>query len=222
MKNVIEIMNNSAIVVLLFALLIFALNFYVKRSTKNKVLTEKKYLKQRNIDCIIVLGAGVWEEKPSPMLRDRLDKAIFLYKKGVSPKMIMSGDHGKENYDEVNIMKDYAIKNGIPSQDIFMDHAGFSTYDSIYRAKKIFRAKKIVVVTQEYHLYRALYISKSLGVQAYGVMADPRKYNGQIYREIREILARAKDFIKCIFRPASTYMGKEIPVNGNGNITNDK
>lgn len=222
MKKIMKIMIFSTTIVILLVLLVFAINFYIKQSTKNKILTEKEYSKIKDIDCIIVLGAGVWGDRPSPMLKDRLDKAITLYAKGIAPKIIMSGDHGKEDYDEVNIMKDYAIEKGIPSEDIFMDHAGFSTYDSIYRAKEIFGAKKIVIVTQEYHLYRALYISKSLGVQAYGVMAEPKKYGGQFYRDIREVLARNKDFIKCIWKPTSTYLGQEIPVNGNGDVTNDK
>lgn len=133
----------------------------------------------------------------------------------------MSGDHGRKEYDEVNIMKNYAIEKGIPSENIFMDHAGFSTYESIYRAKEIFEAKKVVIVTQEYHLYRALYIANQLGIEAYGVGADPRKYVGAAYREIREILARDKDFIKCVFKPEPTYLGDTIPVSGNGDITND-
>ena len=134
----------------------------------------------------------------------------------------MSGDHGTEDYDEVNIMKQFAIEKGIPSENIFMDHAGFSSYESIYRAKEIFKAKKIIIVTQEYHLYRALYIAKQLGVEAYGVASDSRQYVGAAYREIREILARNKDFIKCILKLKPTYLGETIPVSGNGDITNDK
>ena len=156
------------------------------------------------------------------MLEDRLLQAISLYEKNVSAKIIMSGDHGRKEYDEVNIMKEFAIEKGVPSENIFMDHAGFSSYESIYRAKEIFQAKKIVIVTQEYHLYRSLYIANQLDLEAYGVGADPRKYAGQAYRELREILARNKDFAKCIFKPEPTYLGETIPVSGNGNITNDK
>ena len=103
-----------------------------------------------------------------------------------------------------------------------MDHAGFSTYESMYRAKEIFEADKIVIVTQKYHLFRALYIAKSLGIEAYGIGANPRKYVGAIYRETREVLARNKDFVKCIFKPEPTYLGEKIPVSGNGDLTNDK
>lgn len=210
------------IIIVLSVIYVFSVNAYVKLSTKDKILTIKEATKLEDIDCILVLGAGIWGDKPSPMLEDRLLTGIELYNKKISNKIVMSGDHGQEEYDEVNIMKQYAIDNGIESSDIFMDHAGFSTYESIYRIKEIFNAKKVVIVTQKYHLHRALYIAEQLGIEAYGVNSDPRKYQGQLFREIREILARNKDFINCIIKPEPTYLGETIPVNGDGNITNDK
>jgi len=102
-----------------------------------------------------------------------------------------------------------------------MDHAGFGTYDSLYRSKKIFQAEKIIIVTQKYHLYRALYIAENLGLEAYGVASDPRIYAGQEYRDLREVLARVKDFFNMILKPKSTFLGEAIPVNGNGDLTND-
>jgi vancomycin permeability regulator SanA len=156
------------------------------------------------------------------MLKDRLETGISLYKNGYAKKIIMSGDHGKDNYDEVNLMKNYAMQRGVPSEDIFMDHAGFSTYESIYRAKEIFGVKKLIIVSQKYHLYRAIYIANQLGLDSYGVDATKRKYGKEIYREVREVIARDKDLIKCIFKPEPTYLGDSIPVSGNGNVTNDK
>ena len=156
------------------------------------------------------------------MLEDRIKTGIELYELCITKKIIMSGDHGRKEYDEVNIMKQYAIDKGVLSEDIFMDHAGFSTYESIYRVKEIFDADNIIIVTQEYHLYRALYIGDKLGINAYCANSDPRKYSGQIFREFREILARNKDFINCIIKPEPTYLGESIPVSGNGDITNDK
>jgi vancomycin permeability regulator SanA len=158
---------------------------------------------------------------PSWMLADRLKTGIELYKQGVAPKILMSGDHGKENYDEVNTMKQYAIDAGVPSSDIFMDHAGFSTYESMYRTKEIFEAESVVVVSQEYHLYRAVYIAENLGITAYGVSPEYCIYGGEGYREVREQLARCKDFFTTIIKPKPTYLGETIPVNGDGNITND-
>lgn len=155
------------------------------------------------------------------MLRYRLERGIDLYFAGVAPKILMSGDHGQTEYDEVNTMKQYAIDAGIPSEDIFMDHAGFSTYESIYRAKEVFQAQTIVVVTQEYHLYRALFIADKLDVNAYGVHCNYHVYSGQTNRDIREILARNKDFLTSIFKPQPTFLGEAIPVAGNGDLTND-
>ena len=216
-----KVLKYGIIAIIIIAVIVININLYVKISINKKILKEEDYKKLSDIDCIIVLGAGIWNNKPSPMLEDRLLEGINLYKNNVSNKIIMSGDHGRAEYDEVNIMKNYAIEKGVKSEDIFMDHAGFSTYDSIYRAKEIFKAKKVVIVTQKYHLYRALYIAKQLDLEAYGVGADPRQYVGATYREIREILARDKDFIKCIFKPNPTYLGETIPVSGNGDATND-
>lgn len=209
-------------IIVVLSLIVLGINFYVKASTKNQIIENGDYSNLKDIDCIIILGAGIWGDSPSPMLQDRLLQGIELYKSNVSSKIIMSGDHGRKEYDEVNVMKKYAIDNGVPSEDIFMDHAGFSSYESIYRAKEIFGAKKIVIVTQKYHLYRALHIANSLGLEAYGVGADPRQYVGALYREMREILARNKDFVKCLFKPEPTYLGESIPVSGSGDVTNDK
>lgn len=176
-----------------------------------------------DFDAILVLGCGVRPNgEPSNMLSDRIQKGIDLCKNGNSSKIIMSGDHGRKDYDEVNTMKNIAIASGIASEDVFMDHAGFSTYDSMYRAKQIFRAEKILIVTQDYHLKRAVYIARQLGLKAYGVPADYRIYKGQSMRDIREYIARVKDFFSCIIKPHPKYLGETIPVSGNGNITNDK
>lgn len=205
----------------LFLCIVFTLNFYVINSTKNQILDENSITSINEVDAILVLGAGIWNDKPSHMLEDRLLEAISLYEKNTSLKIIMSGDHGRKEYDEVNIMKDFAIEKGVPSEDIFMDHAGFSSYDSLYRAKEIFGVKKIIIATQEYHLYRSLYIANQLGIEAYGISANPREYAGQTKRELREILARNKDFFKCIYKPKPTYLGEAIPISGSGDLTND-
>lgn len=217
MKKVIKYI---VIILIVIITIILTINLYVKLSTK-KQITNIEEANFENVDCILVLGAGVWGDKPSPMLEDRLLQAIELYKNNISSKIIMSGDHGKEDYDEVNIMKKFAIEKGVPSENIFMDHAGFSSYESVYRAKEIFGANKIIIVTQKYHLYRALYIANKLGIEAYGINSDPRQYVGATYRELREILARNKDFVKCIFKPEPTFLGNTIPVSGNGDSTND-
>lgn len=195
------------------------IDLYVKKSTEEYILSHENA--GSGYDCILVLGCGVWGETPSHMLEDRLLQGIELCKNGASEKLLMSGDHGREEYDEVNVMKDFAIERGIASENIFMDHAGFSTYESMYRARDIFKAEKILIVTQDYHLHRAIYDARALGLEAWGVASNPREYGGQLYRDIREILARNKDFIYCILQPEPTYLGEAIPVQGNGNATND-
>ena len=217
-----KVMVYLIVIIVVILVCVFGINAYVKISTKNQIIQENEYDKLSDIDCIIVLGAGVWGDKPSHMLEDRLLEGIKLYENNVSSKIIMSGDHGKEDYDEVNIMKNYAIEKGVPSENIFMDHAGFSTYESIYRAKEIFKIQKMIIVTQKYHLYRALYIAESFKIQAYGVSSNLRKYYGQFKREIREVIARDKDFVKSKFKPKPKYLGEQISIHGNGDITNDK
>ena len=198
------------------------INASVKWSTAQQILTPEEAEKLEDVDCILVLGCAVKEDgRPSDMLHDRLQRGVALYDLGAAPKLLMSGDHGRKEYDEVAAMKQFAVDAGIASSDVFMDHAGFSTYESIYRAKEIFQADRILIVTQEYHLYRALYIANCLGVEAYGVDADYRTYIGQTMRDLREVLARNKDFLTCIFKPEPTYLGDVIPIFGDGNLTND-
>jgi len=197
------------------------INAYVKSSVKDKITTADE-ANSLDADCILVLGAGILNnERPSHMLEDRLLQGIELYENGASDRLLMSGDHSRKDYDEVNVMKRFAIERNIPSEHILMDHAGFSTYESLYRARDIFQADKIIIVTQKYHLCRALYIAERLGLDAYGVASDPRQYVGQQYRELREVLARVKDFFKVILEPEPTYLGQAIPVSGNGDLTND-
>ena len=198
------------------------INSIVKLSTGKQIISSEEAAKLEDVDCILVLGCFVKDDgRPSDMLHDRLTRGVELYDLGAAPKLLMSGDHGREEYDEVAAMKQFAIDAGIPSEEVFMDHAGFSTYESIYRAKEIFQADKILIVTQEYHLYRALYIANQLGVEAYGVSSDYHTYVGQFMRDFREMLARVKDCATCIFKPEPTYLGDAIPIFGDGNITND-
>ena len=216
-----KVIKYSLIVIGILFAFIFLLNLYVVFSINNRIISKGNYNKIGEVECIIVLGGGIRKDKPSPLLQDRLDKAIELYKEGLAPKIIMSGDHGTKDHDEVNVMKNYAIENGVPSEDIFMDHAGFSTYDTMYRAKNIFGVKKAIIVTQKYHIFRSVYIANKLGIDAYGVSAEDIKHQWPIYREFREVLARDKDLFKCIFKPKSKVVGEKIDITGSGDVTND-
>ena len=202
--------------------LMLSVSGYVAHSTKNQKLLSAEAAELQDVDCILVLGCRVYEDgTPSHMLEDRLRRSVELYRAGAAPKLLMSGDHGQREYDEVGAMKQYALAEGVSSQDVFMDHAGFSTYESLYRAKEIFGVEKVIIVTQEYHLHRALQIARALGLEAYGVSADYRSYTGQLMRDIREIMARNKDVLSTIFLPKPTYLGEKIPISGDGDVTND-
>ena len=222
-----KIMTAFIVLVILFVIgIVYALsvNAYMVSSTKDKIITAEESAELADVDCILVLGAGVDGTTLSHMLEDRVKTGINLYELGSAPKILMSGDHGSDDYDEVNAMKNYAKEQGVPSEDIFMDHAGFSTYESMYRARDVFQAEKIIIISQEYHLHRAIYIAEYLGLEAYGVDSQLRSYaaDTNIYNTIREFLARNKEFIYVRLNPEPTYLGEAIPISGNGDETNDK
>ena len=205
--------------ILILVLILGGINLYVIFKVKGRIVPLEQAAGIK-ADCVLVLGAGVrGDGAPTPMLKDRLTQGIALYQDGASDRLLMSGDHGTPEYDEVNAMKQFAVDSGVPSEKVFMDHAGFSTYESVYRAQAVFQAKKVIIVSQGYHLYRALYVADALGLEAYGVTADLQPYQGQWARQGREALARVKDFFFGLFKPAPTYLGEAIPVSGNGDDT---
>lgn len=216
-KKMVVVLGSFFILVVAYVVLS---NMFMVKIQGKKIVSEEE-AKNHNAQCILILGAGVWSDSPSPMLEDRLLEGINLYHQGAASKIIVSGDHGRENYDEVNVMKQYLVDAGIPDTDIFMDHAGFSTYESIVRAKKVFNVERMVVVSQKYHLYRALYICGKKHIDAVGVNSDPRRYAGQSMRDIRELVARDKDIFTCLLGVKPKYLGDAIDISGDGNVTND-
>lgn len=173
-------------------------------------------------DAILILGAKVTGDTPSAILRDRLDKGCELYFAGVADRIIMSGDHGRENYDEVNAMKAYAVSKGVPEEHIFTDHAGFDTYDSVYRAKEIFLCEKIVVVTQQFHINRAVFLGNAVGLDIYGVTCEEEGYRPTRFTtHVREPLARVKAVLNAVFKPKPTYLGDSIPIYGEASASWD-
>ena len=216
-----KILFSVLILVGVAALTAVILNLIVCLSTKDRMRSVEDSKDVRGYDCIIVLGCGVWGETPSSLLSDRLDAAIKLYRSGVAPKLLMSGDHGQEGYDEVSVMRRYALEHGVPSEDIFMDHAGFSSYETMWRAARVFGVKRALVVTQKYHLFRSLYDALAFGIEADGAIATGHTFASLPLWEARECLARMKDFFWCIFKPAATYGGDPIDIHGNGEVTLD-
>lgn len=174
-------------------------------------------------DAIVVLGAYVAPDGTvSDMLRDRLDYGYKLYVAGKAPKIIVSGDHGREDYNEVGAMRDYLLSKGVPAEDIFMDHAGFSTYDTVYRARDIFLVEKPLFVSQQYHVVRVLYTAKQLGMDAYGVASDAYIYPGMLKYRLREYASRCKAYLQAeLFVPEPKFLGHTIPVWGDGTVTDD-
>lgn len=203
---------------------VFAMNKSVIGNSEKYIISVDEAKKVTDVDCILVLGSYVRNDEPSNMLEDRLIRGLELYNGGVSNRLLMSGDHGKKEYDEVNTMKKYCVDKGIEADTIFLDHAGFSTYDSMYRARDIFGVKKMIIVTQSFHLYRAVYVARALGIDAYGVASDLREYTSKnnILTPIREPLARSKDFMMCVIKPLPVCLGEAIPISGSAELSDDK
>ena len=223
MKRFLKIMKALIGIALAAVIFVLYINVYMVKSAKDKIYDFDEIGNiSGDYDCVIVFGAGVKPNgEPSDMLADRMKTGIAVLNEGITDRMIVSGDHGRKNYDEVRTMKDYAVNCGIDSEKIFKDHAGFSTYDTLYRARDVFKVKKAILVTQKYHLARALYLAQSMGIDAVGVSADLRGYRGQSYREFREYIARTKDVFSAILKPKPKYLGEEISVFGNGGVTED-
>lgn len=171
----------------------------------------------------LVLGGGVYPDGTvSPMLADRLEVGLRLYRAGKVGRLLLSGDHGRRGYDEVSAMAAYVERRGIPPEDVFLDHAGFSTYESVYRAREVFGVESAIIVTQGFHLPRALYIAGALGVPATGVASDLRPYLASSWHEWREVAARNKAFLQAgLFQPPPTFLGDPIPITGDGRVTRD-
>ena len=188
----------------LFALLVLCLavlitvagvNSAVLHTVNDRIRTEG--FSRNSYDEIFVLGAGLRSDgTPSDMLRDRLHAAVELYHSGVAPRIILSGDRSGEDYDEVGAMAKYCMDHGVAEQDIVKDERGFSTYESLFRYHQSGGRGRLLIVTQKYHLFRALYLAERMGIEADGYPSDPRAYRGQIFRDIREIGARVKDVIQ--------------------------
>ncbi len=171
-------------------------------------------------DAVMVLGAQVYSDgTPSPVLRDRLDYALVLYNSGKANKILVSGDHGTKGYDEVNVMKAYLIEKGVPREDIFMDHAGFDTYDSMHRAKSVFCVESLLVSTQDFHIKRAIYIGRRLGIDAYGYPSEDKEIYNMEYLNARERLAKIKAFFDVLLGSEPKYGGEAIPIWGDGITT---
>ena len=173
--------------------------------------------------AVLVLGSQIRGTRLSPVLQDRVDAGIILMEAGKGKKLLLSGDHGQRYYDEVNAMRLYVLANApsIQAADIFMDHAGFSTWESMYRARDVFEVRDLLIVTQRFHISRAVCMARSLGLDAVGYGIDQDRFRGQSLRKwrIREYFARLKAFYSIIVQPQPRYLGDKIPISGDGRAT---
>ncbi len=211
-----------SILAMIFIILFFSLQLYVDNFSKPYIYNDKANFP--NCDAVMVLGASVYKNgTPSPILKERLLQAYELYKEGYAKKIIVSGDHGSDDYDEVNTMKNFLIEKGIKDEDIFMDHAGFDTYDSMYRAKMIFKVNSLIISTQNFHIKRAVYISRKLGTKAYGYPSEDKKQYNMAYLNFRESFAKIKAVLETdILKRKPKHLGQSIPIWKSGTLTNDK
>lgn len=171
------------------------------------------------VDAILIPGAAVRGDTVSYVLQARLDKGLELYRSGISQKIIVSGDHGSEDYDEVNAMRKYLMERGVPREAIFMDHAGFDSYSSMYRARDVFCAQSLMITSQAYHNERTVFIGRGLGLSVYGAAAEDVYIDP--YRIIREPLARVKAVWQTALKPKPKFLGDTLPVWGDGTATDD-
>jgi SanA protein len=207
--------------ILIFIGGIFAINLAVSLNAKNKIYRDiTKIPKQQTA---LVLGARVHTDgKLSQVLKDRLDTAVELFANRKIDRIIVSGDNSRKNYDETDAMRDYLLSQNIMPRAIFTDYAGFDTYDSIYRAREIFSVENLIIVTQEFHLPRALFIAKNLDIHAIGFSANLRKYRDNQRMQIREILANVKAFGNLLFHSKPKFLGDEIDIRGDGRESWDR
>ncbi len=197
-RTVLKILSIAVVIGLILVLIGACINLYIVHTSGKQIYTVEQ-MRGSKADCILVLGAGLKPDgSPSDMLRDRLSFACDLWEEGVSDTVLVSGDRASESYDEVTAMKNYLLAHGVPEEAILEDPKGYSTSESLKRAKDVFGYENVVVVTQRYHLYRALYIAQKTGLDAKGVNSDPYTYRGQVLRDIREFAARIKDFFKFL------------------------
>jgi len=210
----------SALILLLGFLIFLAINFYIPKVSSSKIFEEIDDVPEAQ--TALILGAKVYSDGTlSDVLADRTIKGIELYKNGKVSKILVSGDHGRTEYDEVNAIKEYLLSNGVLGDDIFLDHAGFDTYDSLYRAREIFEVESLVIVTQEFHLPRAVYIGNALNIETYGYVADRQSYLADSRNRMRESLARIKAFGNVTFKSKPKFLGDAIPITGDSSLSWD-
>lgn len=187
------------VLVIIGSVCVLGINYYVIFSQNQNILGVDESSRIEDTEYILVLGCGVFGDEPSDMLEDRLLRAIEVASKLPEAKLVLSGNNSGEEYNEVGVMKQFCISNGVDESKIITDDYGFSTGESVTNLETELSPAKVVIITQRYHLYRALHIASQYDIEAYGVASNQRRYKMQIYYSLREALARNKDFAKYLF-----------------------
>lgn len=212
-QNLSFLLLNGVMVLILFIALVFAC---IHLQADNYITNDAKTLTKKY--TAIVLGAGlINEERLSPIFKDRIDVAIALYQGGYVTAILISGDDGTKTHNEVNPAREYMLAKGIPSEAIFLDHAGFDTYSSMYRAKEVFLVHSAIIVTQSFHLPRAVFVARNLGIDAIGMSSDLHGY--RLRNTGRELLANVKALGDVLYGRKPKYLGDEIPITGDSSIS---
>ena len=209
------------ILVLLAFFGVLGINLYVINYASPHIYKDVSELPEKYV--VIIPGAAVYKNSVSHVVRDRVEAAVSCYNAGKAQKYLVSGDHGTKEYDEVNKIKNFMIQSyNVDENLVFLDHAGFSTYETMYRARDVFCVEGAVVSTQEFHLARAVYIGRKLGLDVVGIEA-PEIYSYRTslkaWWEIRECLARVKAFFEVLFNVKPKYLGDQIPITGDASLT---
>lgn len=173
-------------------------NFYVIFSQYEKIFSRDEITVSDGIDFVVILGCGLKNGKPSHMLEDRLLEGMAVAEKNENVKLLLTGDNSGHEYNEVGAMVEFCLEHGFDESRIVTDDFGFSTGESIENLYKTYPDSKVIIITQKYHLYRALFITERFGIDSSGVPSNPRQYSRQIYFSLREVLARNKDFLKYV------------------------
>lgn len=200
-------------------IVLFSVNYYVKSKTDSLIYHSENDIPKNNVG--IIFGAGINGNKPSKYLKDRLDAGILLYNSKKINKILLSGDNGSDAHDELTVMKNYCFQNGVDTTKIYIDYAGFDTYSTMYRAKNIFKINKAILVTQEYHLNRAIYIGNKLGIKSVGFSANTGEYRNYNYVCFREYFSIFKSAIDVARNREPHFLGSEININGVSNYSKD-
>ena len=217
--NLRKYIKSGAYITILLGIAILLVNFYIKSITEQSIFLSEKNIPATKVG--IIFGAGINGDKPSKYLKDRLDTGIRLYNTNKIQKILLSGDNGRDEHDELTVMKNYCYQHGVDTTKIYIDYAGFDSYSTLYRAKTIFNINNAILISQKYHLNRAIYIGNQVGINSIGYSANKGQYRMYRYVSFREYFSRFKAFIDVLRNRKPKFSGTQIPIDGISNYSKE-